>query len=169
MAKDANTVQTFPLTDVGLAVVGAATVAAQQTALGLGTAALKNVTDNADLTINIEDVPTRANVAAAIAAGFGSTLGANNGDPGRINLGQGLIMEWGTTGRIGALSTLNVPFQQPLKTACFNVQATRITTDDFSGDKKDSYATINYSVAGFTIFNQYETISSAYNWLMIGM
>lgn len=56
------------ITTVGQALATAATAAAQRTALGLKSAALADLTDNDDLSVNPDDIGTRGNVAAAINA-----------------------------------------------------------------------------------------------------
>lgn len=87
---------------------------------------------------------------------------------GYQQLPGGLMLQWGKTALIGSMDTLTVTLPVSFPNATLNVQATRITTNNFSGDKRDSYATFAYTPSTFNLYNQYETISCAYVWFAIG-
>lgn len=87
---------------------------------------------------------------------------------GFVRLPNGIIFQWGTTTSIGALATQVQTFQTAFPTACLNVQATKITTADYFGDRKDTHAVFAFTTTGFTMFNQHEMTAATYNWFAIG-
>lgn len=90
------------------------------------------------------------------------------GQIGYSKLPNGLIMQWGRSTGIAPLSTQTQTFPIPFPTACFNVQATKITTHDYFGNKKDTHAVHSFTKTGFGMFNQHEMVSAEYNWFAIG-
>lgn len=87
---------------------------------------------------------------------------------GYVRLPNGIIFQWGATTSIGALATQVQTFQIAFPTACLNVQATKITTTDYFGDRKDTHAVFAFTTTGFTMFNQHEMTAATYNWFAIG-
>ena len=87
---------------------------------------------------------------------------------GYQKLPGGLILQWGTTADIPKMETRTITFPLAFPNACLNVQATRVSTSQFSGDKRDSYAAHGYTKTTFQMYNQYETETCSYAWFAIG-
>lgn len=87
---------------------------------------------------------------------------------GYVKLPNGIIFQWGASTSIAAGGTQVQTFQTPFPTACLNVQATKITTNDYFGDRKDTHAVFAFTTTGFTMFNQHEMVAATYNWFAIG-
>ena len=68
-ATGVNTAAKATITAAGLALLDDANAAAQRTTLGLGSAAIADLTDDDDLSVDPDNLGTRGNMAAAIAAG----------------------------------------------------------------------------------------------------
>lgn len=93
---------------------------------------------------------------------------ANKATKGYVKLPNGIIFQWGVTAMMSPLSTAVQTFDIPFPTACLNVQATKITTGDYFGNKKDTHAVYQFTLTGFTMFNQHEQSWATYNWFAIG-
>lgn len=87
----------FTQTSQARSLMAAATQSDQRAALGLGTAATANVTDNADLTVDPGNVPTRGNVNAAILAGLGEDRTPINESANRVWNNDGSEVDYPNT------------------------------------------------------------------------
>lgn len=90
------------------------------------------------------------------------------GNNGYARLPGGLIIQWGRTTSMNPLTTQVQTFSIPFPSACINVQATKITSGDYFGDRKDTHAVLTFTTTTFTMFNQHEMGTATYNWLAIG-
>jgi hypothetical protein len=90
------------------------------------------------------------------------------GNLGYARLPGGLIIQWGRTTSMNPLTTQVQTFSIPFPSACINVQATKITSGDYFGDRKDTHAVLAFTTTTFTMFNQHEMGTATYNWLAIG-
>ena len=89
-------------------------------------------------------------------------------EKGYVRFPSGIVFQWGKSTAISPLQTQTQSFAEPFETACLNVQATKITTQDYFGNKKDTHAVFEFTLTGFKLFNQHETSTATYNWFAIG-
>lgn len=133
-----------------------------------GPVTLPAITDGFSVTtgnITAAAAPTAAGHLANKAYVDGTFVAATKGF---VRLPNGIILQWGSSTSIGPLATQVQTFQTPFPTACLNVQATKITTNDYFGDRKDTHAVFAFTTTGFTMFNQHEMTAATYNWFAIG-
>lgn len=95
------------------------------------------------------------------------------GSEGYTILPGNYMMQWGVTPPITypgvGGGTLAIAFSTPFAT-CYGVQATRIGTENQSGNKRDDHAVTSVGPTGFTMFSNYENMSpQTYYWLAYGV
>ena len=95
------------------------------------------------------------------------------GSDGYTILPGNYMMQWGVTPPVTypgvGGGTLPITFPTPFAT-CYGVQATRIGTENQSGNKRDDHAVTSVGPTGFTMFSNYENMSpQTYYWLAYGV
>lgn len=130
--------------------------------------------------IGNQDIKGALSVGGAVTAATVPTIGSHltnktyvDGQSsktlsGYVKLPNGVIFQWGRSTSIGALQTQTQTFAIPFPNQCLNVQATKITTNDYFGDKKDTHAVHSFTTTTFALFNQHEQTGATYNWFAIG-
>jgi hypothetical protein len=134
----------------------------------LGPVTLPTITDSFSLTagnVTAAAAPTVAGHLANKAYVDGQLV---TGPAGYARLPGGLIIQWGRTTSMNPLTTQVQTFSIPFPNACLNVQATKISTGDYFGDRKDTHAVFNFTTTAFTMFNQHEMGPATYNWIAFG-
>lgn len=81
---------------------------------------------------------------------------------------NGLILQWGLTGNIGAAAQVTISYPIPFPNQVFSVTATPGLTTGGRGDKRDAWTVKNLTQTKFDLVNDFELNSNVYYWVAIG-
>lgn len=88
---------------------------------------------------------------------------------GYVELGGGLYLQWGQTGKVGRLTASTISFPKIFPNACVSVVANPTGWDGSHGDKVGMpWRTGYYTTSSFQIYNNNEEYSVSYSWIAIG-
>lgn len=95
---------------------------------------------------------------------FADEFGASFGESGWQKLSSGLIIQWGVTASIGAV-TVNVTFPLAFPTACVFSMATGTVARAATGEAN---STISYKSKEYMTISSGNGITQPHNWIAIG-